>query len=233
MNVLRSLRASACRYAAAPLHTVVCTSGTTYPLTPYEVPSEAPLQSSASGVIRPKIMNSGVQQKEVQPSSAADVPLNQDIAMEVLPGVTPLIPAVDSDNLDCQVIACSPELMSEFAPLFPGKKLSNLTAVTFAHRTNCNIFDWNEEMAAEREQLAEHFSEAASEMCTYLNNQGYWADYIDPYTGQPALSGTTSDALMETDARFKRLGFLIDDVACLSTLCTALFDVSAFEGTAW
>ncbi|VDN08813.1 unnamed protein product [Dibothriocephalus latus] len=106
----------------------------------------------------------------------------------------------------------------EFAPLFPGKNLGKLTAVTLAHRTNCNIFDWNEEMAAEREQLAEYFSEAAREMCTYLTNQGYWADYIDPYTSQPALGGTTSDALTETDARLKRLGFLIDDVACCKIL---------------
>uniref|UniRef100_A0A183S9D1 Methylmalonic aciduria and homocystinuria type D homolog n=1 Tax=Schistocephalus solidus TaxID=70667 RepID=A0A183S9D1_SCHSO len=101
-----------------------------------------------------------------------------------------------------------------FAPLFPGKELSNLTAVTIAHRTKCNIFDWNDEMADEREELANYFSEAAKEMCTYLNNHGYWADYIDPYT----CHGTTSDALTETDARLKRLGFLIDDIACCKIL---------------
>ncbi|VDM01695.1 unnamed protein product [Schistocephalus solidus] len=187
-------------------------------MTPAEVPAETLSRVSGAGFIRPKITNAGVQQKETQSSTAATAPLNQGITLEMLPGITPLIPAVNSDSLDCQVVACSQELLSEFAPLFPGNDLSNLTAVTLAHRTKCNIFDWNEEMAAEREELADYFSEAAKEMCTYLNNQGYWADYIDPYTCQPALSGTTSDALTETDARLKRLGFLIDDIACCKIL---------------
>ena len=97
------------------------------------------------------------------------------------------MPAVDSELLAVEVHHCSPLLKANLSPLFPGMDLAkvNMNAITLSHRTQNNIFDWDENMAAEREQLAESFIGTAMDMCNSLRELGFWADFINPYTGKP------------------------------------------------
>ncbi|KOC68048.1 Methylmalonic aciduria and homocystinuria type D-like protein, mitochondrial [Habropoda laboriosa] len=66
-----------------------------------------------------------------------------------------------------------------------------------------------EEREMEIEKLAKYFVLAASDICTKLRNMGYWADFINPFSGQPHLNLQKNNALYKTDERFRCLGFKI------------------------
>lgn len=51
---------------------------------------------------------------------------------------------------------------------------------------------------------------AASDICTKLKMVGYWADFINPFSGQPYLSPRKDGSLYETDERFRCLGFKVE-----------------------
>lgn len=40
---------------------------------------------------------------------------------------------------------------------------------------------------------------------------GYWADFINPFSGQPYLNSRKGDSLYETDERFRCLGFKVEE----------------------
>lgn len=40
---------------------------------------------------------------------------------------------------------------------------------------------------------------------------GYWADFINPFSGQPHLSSRKSAKLYETDERFRCIGFKVNE----------------------
>jgi len=47
-------------------------------------------------------------------------------------------------------------------------------------------------------------------MCTKLKMVGYWADFINPFSGQPHMNPRKSANLYETDQRFRCVGFKIE-----------------------
>lgn len=51
---------------------------------------------------------------------------------------------------------------------------------------------------------------AASDICTKLKMFGYWADFINPFSGQPYLNPHKNGVLYKTDERFRCLGFKVD-----------------------
>lgn len=51
---------------------------------------------------------------------------------------------------------------------------------------------------------------AAHSLCKKLHNAGYWADFINPFSGRPYLFPPTEDtALYATDEKFRCLDFQI------------------------
>lgn len=50
---------------------------------------------------------------------------------------------------------------------------------------------------------------AAQEICLRLKMAGYWADFINPFSGRPYLSPFQKPTLYEADERFRCLGFEI------------------------
>lgn len=66
---------------------------------------------------------------------------------------------------------------------------------------------WNKEI--ETEKLAKYFVLAASDICAKLRRMGYWADFINPFSGQPHLNLQKNNTLYKTDERFRCLGFKI------------------------
>ena len=50
---------------------------------------------------------------------------------------------------------------------------------------------------------------AAQDICGKLKMAGYWADFINPFSGVPFVSSHNRSSLYKTDARFRCLGFNI------------------------
>lgn len=94
--------------------------------------------------------------------------------------------------------------------LFPGcldVGSPQLTIVTVSQSINPKVMKWNREI--ETEKLAKYFVLAASDICAKLRRMGYWADFINPFSGQPHLNLQKNSTLYKTDERFRCLGFKI------------------------
>lgn len=52
----------------------------------------------------------------------------------------------------------------------------------------------------------------AKSICDKLNKAGYWADFINPFSGRPYLCPTSSNTLYEADERFRCLDFQIFEI---------------------
>ena len=96
--------------------------------------------------------------------------------------------------------------------LFPGMEpaSSQLTVVTLSQKPVKSKQNAVSEMEIER--LTKHFVLAAQDICSKLKLAGYWADFINPFSGLPYLSPFhNNNKLYVTDERFRCLGFKIFD----------------------
>ncbi|CAH8841739.1 unnamed protein product [Trichobilharzia szidati] len=132
------------------------------------------------------------------------------------PSIIPLI----SDQLECSIHTCPTLVQRDLANVFPSRKLSTtpLTALILSHHTNESLNIWSEEAADEREQLAQSFITSAIEICASLKELGYWADFIDPFTGKPYIGAHGEAVLTETDETMKHFGFELDNSVCCKML---------------
>ncbi|XP_076751380.1 methylmalonic aciduria and homocystinuria type D homolog, mitochondrial isoform X2 [Xylocopa sonorina] len=112
--------------------------------------------------------------------------------------------------LRCVAQECPLLLRKGIEELFPGcldVGSPQLTIITISQLINAKVMRWNKEM--ETEKLAKYFVLAASDICAKLRRMGYWADFINPFSGQPHLNSQKNSALYKTDERFRCLGFKI------------------------
>jgi hypothetical protein len=133
-----------------------------------------------------------------------------------------------------QVLAhsCPELLLYDFKELFPGKSLgSRITVLTICQKTLNDMKSWNPLMEKEREELMEHFVSLATGIITKLQDHGFWADFIDPFSGRPMNSAYTHATFWETDERYRRLGFEIEDIGCCRVLRHHVWGTKAFVGS--
>lgn len=91
--------------------------------------------------------------------------------------------------------------------LFPMAEVyGQLTVVTLTQKAKART---NNDL--ETEHLTKQFVLAAQDICSKLKLAGYWADFINPFSGLPYLSPMQASKLYETDERFRCLGFRIID----------------------
>ncbi|XP_015125413.1 methylmalonic aciduria and homocystinuria type D homolog, mitochondrial [Diachasma alloeum] len=117
----------------------------------------------------------------------------------------------DEPVLHCVAQECPILLRKGILELFPGcveAASPQLTIVTITQKLNPRMARWSKE--TETERLAKFFLLAASDICTKLKMFGYWADFINPFSGQPYLNPYKNGTLYKTDERFRCLGFKVD-----------------------
>ncbi|XP_029156728.1 methylmalonic aciduria and homocystinuria type D homolog, mitochondrial-like isoform X2 [Nylanderia fulva] len=118
--------------------------------------------------------------------------------------------------LDYMAQECPVLLRKSIEELFPeclDVTSSQLTIVTISQKANLKSMRWYKE--AETEKLAKYFYQfvlAAWNVCNKLKMAGYWADFINPFSGQPHLSSRKSTKLYETDERFRCIGFKVKQI---------------------
>jgi len=137
-----------------------------------------------------------------------------------------------SDVLECIAQDCPHLIRKDFSRLFPKRDVTSgvLTVVTLAQKTENDMSGWNEAVEFEREELIACFIDAAKEICTQLNEAGYWADFVDPSSGRPYLGQYTNDTLFETDERYRHLGFCIEDLGCCKVISHRQWGTHSFVG---
>lgn len=137
-----------------------------------------------------------------------------------------------SDILECKAQQCPDLVKKDFLDLFPGRNLKDgpLAVVTLSQKTQNDMSSWSEDMELEREELIDYFILAAEDICSSLQAEGYWADFIDPTSGRPYLGAFTNATLFEVDERYRYLGFLIEDLGCCKIISHRLWGTYVFVG---
>lgn len=137
-----------------------------------------------------------------------------------------------SETLECSIYACPTLIKNDLASIFASKKFEStpLTAIVLSHKTSESLYQWSEMAASERETIAENFTQSAIDICASLKELGYWADFINPFTGTPYLGKHGESSLMETDERMKHFGFELDETFCCKILRHPRWKHNVFAG---
>ncbi|KDD75651.1 hypothetical protein H632_c569p2, partial [Helicosporidium sp. ATCC 50920] len=85
-------------------------------------------------------------------------------------------------------LAAAPHrLRSDLEATFPGIKAKDMTIVCTCQRASMDLSGRGDAVEKEKDCLLEQFSDFAANVCTRLLDAGFWADYVDPCSGLPAL----------------------------------------------
>nr|XP_015822397.2 metabolism of cobalamin associated Db [Nothobranchius furzeri]XP_054603164.1 metabolism of cobalamin associated Db [Nothobranchius furzeri] len=137
----------------------------------------------------------------------------------------------DSSTVECAIQSCPESLKKDFCSMFPEAPSSDMMVITVAHKTQNDMSAWSPDVEQEREQMLDQFVHAAKEICSALQRDGFWADFIDPSSGLAFFGAYTNNTLFETDDRYSRLGFHVDDLGCCRVIRHSLWGTRVFVGT--
>lgn len=138
----------------------------------------------------------------------------------------------DSATVECAVQPCPQPLLRDFLLMFPEAPGSSaLTVITVSQKSDHDMSRWSCAVEEERDRLLHTFIEGASQICSELQREGFWADFIDPSSGLPFYGPYTNRPLFETDERLSLLGLRVDDLGCCRVLRHPLWGTNVFVGT--
>ncbi|KRX27387.1 Methylmalonic aciduria and homocystinuria type D -like protein, mitochondrial [Trichinella nelsoni] len=136
-------------------------------------------------------------------------------------------------NFDTSIVPCPLLVRRELRDLFPTVDVMNrtMTALCLSKKTLNDMVVWSAEGEAERENINEDFINVAKDIVCTIRDHGYWADFIDPFSGKPFYSGYTNATLFETDERYSLLGFTVEDMVCCKVIKHPKFGSNVVVGT--
>ncbi|KAB7505722.1 Methylmalonic aciduria and homocystinuria type D protein, mitochondrial [Armadillidium nasatum] len=136
-------------------------------------------------------------------------------------------------DVELTAFRCPNLLKKDFQLLFPNHDVESkrLTVLLMCQKTKYDMSGWSEDIEEEREFVNRRFIECAEIMCKSLRDYGFWADYIDPSSGRPALGPYTNSTFFETDERYRYLGLHIEDLGCCKVLSHPEWGTNIFAGT--
>lgn len=107
---------------------------------------------------------------------------------------------------------------------------SSMGVITVALRANNNMAVWSSELVEERDVLLDEFHQLARRCVSNLQAAGHWADHVDPNSGEPQLSRTSTGLFPETDDRLRFFGFKIHDFGCCKAVAHPDWGTNVFVG---
>ncbi|CAJ1366335.1 unnamed protein product [Effrenium voratum] len=115
-------------------------------------------------------------------------------------------------------------LARDFEGLFPDRQLLKEphVLVTLALQTKHRQSAMSAEMLSERQVCYEKLVTRMQAFKQHFDSLGRWCDFIDPSTGAPFHSDS-STTLLECDECYRRLGFEILELGCCKALCNKRF----------
>lgn len=131
-------------------------------------------------------------------------------------------------DTDCSISSCPELLKKDLELLFPTAPSSSITVVTVTQSSG----RWEDEAAEpDKDQLLNKFVSGAKEMCFALWTAGYWADFIDPTTGEAFFASPSSQTSLRTDEQLRDLGFHIEVSGSCTVIRHVLRGTPLFVGT--
>ncbi|XP_077463573.1 metabolism of cobalamin associated Da [Stigmatopora argus] len=127
-------------------------------------------------------------------------------------------------DTDCSISSCPELLRKDFELLFPTVPNTSITVVTVSQSTCCKDAD------PDKEQLLTKFVSGAKEMCFALWTAGYWADFINPTTGE-AFFASNSSNIAQTVKSSRHSGFRIEMSGSCTVIQHVLRGTPLFLGT--
>ncbi|XP_063067626.1 metabolism of cobalamin associated Da [Engraulis encrasicolus] len=134
----------------------------------------------------------------------------------------------DHTNIECTMHRCPELLKKELELFFPAAPAGSLTVVTVTQKSLAMEADG---LDLERQQLLDKFVSGARELCFTLWRGGFWADFINPTTGQAHFGHTSSDSVLRMDEPARHLGFHIEELGSCKVIRHVLTGTQAFTGT--
>ncbi|XP_027016581.2 metabolism of cobalamin associated Da [Tachysurus fulvidraco] len=126
-------------------------------------------------------------------------------------------------DVECSVHTCPELLKQELESFFPALPVTGITVLTIKQKTIRT-----EELNTQ--QLLDIFINGAKQICFLLWRGGYWADFIDPWSGRAYFGAESHDPVLQTDQR-RHSGFHIEDLASCRLTVHLLSDSHTFAGT--
>eukprot|EP00752_Nemacystus_decipiens_P005299 g4807.t1 len=103
--------------------------------------------------------------------------------------VTLQSPRMTPDGLEVSLHTCPRALFRELRHVFPGVDLDACLAVPTSQKADIELVSFGDTVETEKDRLLNSFARFASGLCKQIREAGYWADYIDPCSGLPMLTG--------------------------------------------
>ncbi|KAG5182569.1 methylmalonic aciduria and homocystinuria type D protein [Tribonema minus] len=93
--------------------------------------------------------------------------------------------------MQVSVHTCPRALQRELTHVFRGTgvDLTGCLAVPTNQKAGTDLVNMGSDVDIEKDRLLNVFVDFAAWLCSTLREQGFWADYIDPCSGLPMLSG--------------------------------------------
>lgn len=143
-------------------------------------------------------------------------------------------------KVECRIQACPQSLVKEFKGLFAeypeeqittGESVKNFTVITVSQKTKNDMTSWSDQVEEERDELTGLFIENAKEICSKIQGNGFWADFIEPSSGHAFFGTHRPETLFETDDRLNQLsGFRVEDLGCCKVLFHREWQSNVFVG---
>ncbi|GAB1605609.1 methylmalonic aciduria and homocystinuria type D homolog, mitochondrial-like [Argonauta hians] len=137
----------------------------------------------------------------------------------------------DSEILDCIVQDYS-LLRKSFVNLFSEQDHNimegDFTIITISQKTFHDMSTFSREVRDERSQLHRSFMDGAEKISNSLKKCGYWANYLDTSTGK--MYYHPKDLMIETDDRYRLLGFEVKDMLCCQVISHYKWNTHVYVG---
>ncbi|CAM9442333.1 unnamed protein product [Pylaiella littoralis] len=98
-------------------------------------------------------------------------------------------PRMTPSGLEVSLHTCPRALSRELSHVFPGVDLEACLAVPTSQKAEMDLVAVGDAVEAEKDRLLNSFATFAARLCKQLRDAGFWADYIDPCSGLPMLTG--------------------------------------------
>ena len=107
------------------------------------------------------------------------------------------------NNIECSIHTLPKPLYREFRHIFPSIEADDtvqLYAIATNQKAKHDLVAIGDHIEAEKDRLLNVYLSFAHDFCQKMQQQGYWADYIDPCSGLPMLSRDCNKVYSEVDS---------------------------------